>query len=171
MTTSSELVVRASIWLALVGYLAGALHACAPRYGAVWSRVARILWTLGCAALLVHVISAFHVHYLWSHRTALDETARRTAELTGRATGAGLYLNYLFAVLWALDAAWWWRGLEAYRRRSPIVVVALHGFLFFMVFNGTVVFASGPVRWLGVAIAILLAGALLIFRPWRGVAP
>ena len=127
------------------------------------------MWTLGCAALLVHVISAFHVHYQWSHHIALGETARRTAELTGRNTGAGLYLNYLFALLWAVDAAWWWRDLEIYGRRPRAVVVALHGFMFFMVFNGTVVFASGPVRWLGVGITILLAGTLLVFRPWRSV--
>ena len=170
--TPAELLVRASVWLALVGYLAGALHACAPRRGAGWSRAARVAWTLGCVAFLVHVVSAFHVYFEWSHTIALEETTRQTAALTGRDTGAGLYLNYLFTALWTLDVAWWWRGgLEAYRARPAALAVALHGFLFFMVFNGTVVFGDGPVRWLGVGITLLLAAALLTFRPWRSPAP
>ena len=40
-----------------------------------------------------------------------------------------------------------------------------------MVFNGTVVFGEGPVRWLGVGITLLLAAALVISRPWKSRAP
>ena len=37
----------------------------------------------------MHVISAFHVHYQWSHAIALRETARETAEVIGREAGGG----------------------------------------------------------------------------------
>src|SRR6266700_4246784 len=38
-----------------------------------------------------HVVSAFHFHHHWSHAAEYEETARRTAELFGVRSGAGLY--------------------------------------------------------------------------------
>ncbi len=166
--TAGDLVVRLSVWLALVGYAAGALYACHGSCGDRCARRARNLWTLGCLAFAVHVLSAFQVNYAWSHAIALEQTARQTAELTGRNTGVGLYLNYLFTVLWIGDAVWWWRGLPSYRERPGALVATLHGFWFFMMFNGTVVFATGPSRWIGVAISLALAATLARHRPWRG---
>lgn len=149
-----DIVVRGSVWLAVLCYPAGpALHLCAPR-------LLRIVWTVGCLAFLVHVVSSFHVHYGWSHEQALRETARQTAELTGRAVGAGLYANYLFAALWVLDAVWCWRNPLSHRGRAASIDVGLHGFLLFILFNGTVVFARGPVRWLGLAVTLVGAAAL-----------
>ena len=52
---------------------------------------------------------------------------------------------------WAGDCAYWWvAGLNAYRRRPRVVSVALHAFLLFMMFNATVVFATGATRWIGI---------------------
>ena len=48
--------------------------------------------------------------------------------------------------------------------------IRYYSFFFFMVFNGTVVFGQGAVRWLGVAITLLLLGTLVTTRPWRTVA-
>lgn len=160
MSGAGELLVRASVWLALIGYLAGALDACAPGlWGPRGSRIARVGWTVGLAAFLVHVASAFHVHYAWSHHVALQETARQTAESTGSATGFGLYLNYLFTLVWGLDVAWSWSAREPQRRRRAWVVAAIHGFMFFMVLNGSVVFGSGFVRVLGGLICLTLFAA------------
>lgn len=53
------------------------------------------------------------------------------------------------------DLLWWWRGgLDSYRRRPLWVAVAWHAFLFFIVFNATVVFASGFVRWAGLCVCL-----------------
>jgi hypothetical protein len=160
-----DVVVRGSVWLAVVCYPAGP----AGRLGA--PRLLRAVWTIGCLGFLVHVASAFHVHHGWSHAAALRETARQTAELTGRAVGAGLYVNYLFAVLWSLDAAWWWRNPASHRRRPGWVEVGLHVFLLFVVFNGAVVFARGPVRWLGVAVTLIAVATLVLTHAVRGEDP
>lgn len=38
-------------------------------------------------------------------RALYAATARRTLDMTGLASGAGLYLNYLFVAVWIADAA------------------------------------------------------------------
>ena len=72
--------------------------------------------------------------------------------------GGGLYVNYALTAFWVADVCYWWgRGLEAYRRRPWPLVIAWHAFLLFIVFNATVVFASGFVRWadLGLCVALI----------------
>lgn len=125
-------------------------------------RIFRVLWTLGCLAFGVHVACAFHFVHGWSHADAYRATARQTAELTGVASGLGLYLNYTFLVAWAADVLWRWGASE--RRRRPIWAAGgIHAFLAFMWFNATVVFPIGPTRWAGVA-AFGLIGALGVRR-------
>jgi hypothetical protein len=143
-------IVRATIWLALLCYVAGPAGAAREPGAAV--RSARIVWTVGCAAYLLHVASAFEVFYRWSHRVAVDETARQVAELTGRALGAGLWLNYLFTLVWVVDALAWWRDAVGYRRRSVPRIWLLHGFFLFMIANATVLFGQGAVRALGLVV-------------------
>ena len=55
----------------------------------------------------MHVAAAFHYYYEWSHAVGLAETARQTEELTGMASGSGLYLNYLFTLVWLADGIYW----------------------------------------------------------------
>lgn len=157
ITVTGELATRVTIWLALAGYLAGPISALLGRAHPGWQRRARILYSFGLGFFLAHVALAFHVYYGWSHRVAYFETARQTLEATGRDSGSGIYLNYLFTLLWSFDVAdWWRRGAVGFRRRPPWVDLALHGFFLFMAFNATVVFETGPVRWAGVAASVLL---------------
>ena len=160
---NGDFVVRASVWLAVLCYPAGpAGRLCAPR-------LMRFVWTVGCLAFLLHVASAFHVHYHWSHAVAVRETARQTAELTGRAVGAGIWVNYLFAALWALDVAWIWRDPAGHGRRAAGIDLGLHAFLLFVLFNGTVIFAHGPVRALGLSVTLAgIASLVAAHRPRRG---
>jgi hypothetical protein len=164
--SGADAVVRASVWLAVLCYPAGP----AGRLGRL-PRLARAAWTAGCLAFLVHVAASFHVHYGWSHTVALRETARQTAELTGHAVGAGLYVNYLFAALWALDALWWWRDPRSHRGRAAAIDLGLHAFLLFVLFNGTVVFARGPVRWLGAAATLAGVATLAAAHARRRTGP
>lgn len=43
----------------------------------------------------------------------------------------------------------------------------LHGFMLFMIFNGTIVYETGFIRWAGSGLLLLLGG-LWIAAQWRG---
>ncbi len=100
--------------------------------------IARATWTLGCALYLVHVAAAFQFVHHWSHDAAYRETARQTAALFGWNWGGGIYFNYLFTLIWIVDAAWWQRGLSAYRERPRYISIGVHVFFAFMFFNAIV---------------------------------
>ena len=155
MDLDGETLTRWTVRVALLLYAATlVLRLARPQQG----KLARWLWAIGCALFLAHVAAAFHYFHGWSHRHAYDETARQTGELVGTYWGGGLYLNYLFTLGWAADAAWWWwGGLAAYDRRPRWIVVLLHGFMFFMAFNATVVFEQGPVRWTAALVTLVVA--------------
>ena len=121
-----------------------------------FDRWARVLWTVGCISYLTHVGCAFEGFYKWSNQVAYAETARQTAERFGVVVGSGIYWNYLFTALWVADAAWWWRGLVAYRARPFLVHRAVGSFMAFMFFIGVVVFPTGAIRYWGVAGTVLL---------------
>lgn len=150
--TLGALLTKLSIWLALCAYAVGAGTLLLARRRSRSITRARFAWTLGAAFFLAHVVSAFTYYHHWSHAAAYRETALRTSELTGLSWGGGIYLNYVFALAWLADVAWWWLASESFARRSPKLTAIWQGFMFFMVFNGTVVFGPGPVRWLGVLI-------------------
>jgi hypothetical protein len=126
----------------------------------------RIVWTAGLLLSAVHIAAAFAFHHNWSHENAWEDTARQTAELFGFYWGGGLYFNYLFAVVWTIDVGWLWLDRDSYLSRPRFVAVAIHSFLAFMFFNGTVVFGSGWTRWSGIAATI---GLVLLWwlKPWR----
>jgi len=145
-------LTRLSIWLALCGYAAGAGMMLLSRRRARWLAGARLAWTFGCAFFLAHVASAFAYYHHWSHAAAYQDTAWQTGELIGVNWGGGIYLNYLFALAWVADVAWWWLAPASFAARSPKLTAIWQGFFFFMVFNGTIVFGDGPVRWFGVVI-------------------
>lgn len=123
-------------------------------------RSARLTWTVACAFYLAHVWAAFQYVHHWSHTAAYQHTALTAG------WGIGLYFNYLFTILWIADVLWWWRGLTSYRNRPAWVSASIHWFFAFMFFNATVVFATGFVRWVGVAATLVLA-AIAIRRRRR----
>ena len=92
--------------------------------------------TVALIVYIVHVCCAFEYFYAWSHAVAVRETARQTSDLFGVNSGAGLYLNYLFTVLWAAHAVLWWRRADG---SLPHGTRAIHAFLIFMIVNATVV--------------------------------
>jgi hypothetical protein len=154
-----ELLTRVTIWIALSGYALGAASLIVAWKKPRLLRLARVAWTAGCLVYLAHVFCAFHFYHDWSHSTAYQETARQTADTVGLEFGAGLFVTYAFTVAWVTDVtAWWARGLDSYLRRSRILLFIWHAFFAFIVFNGTVVFESGPSRWFGLALCLSLAG-------------
>ncbi len=155
--SKGELLTRITVWLALVGYAIGATVYLLSRGRRNWDVVARMTWTAGCVSLLVHVGCAFHYYYAWSQAAAYRETARQTAEVTGFDWGGGLFINYALITGWVMDVAWWWRGLDDYRNRPRWLAAAWQGFLIFIIFNATVVFETGPLRWIGLGFCLWLA--------------
>jgi hypothetical protein len=99
----------------------------------------RLASTTGLATYLVHVVCAFHFFHDWSHSTAYRETARQTEELFGLYWGGGLYLNYLFTMLWAADCAIAWFPSLSRTRAMLRARFVMHVFLSFIVLNATVV--------------------------------
>jgi hypothetical protein len=153
-----ESLTRLSVWLALVGYGAGAGLLLLARSRQRWLDGARWAWTIGCGFMVAHVALAFGSHHHWSHVDAYLQTARRTDEMIGARWGGGIYFNYVFIAAWIADAAWWWVAPSSFARRPRWLTSIWHGFAFFMVFNGAVIFAMGPVRWFGA----LICGCLVV---------
>jgi hypothetical protein len=149
-----ELATLWTVRLALLAYFAGgALRASPP--DAAWWRAGRLAWSGGCVLYLAHVACAFHFFYAWSHSAAYHRTAAQTLATTGWNWGGGLYLNYLFTAVWLADSLWWWR--QPARRRIRWLEIVVQLFMWFMVFNATVVFGHGAVRWFGLVGCGLLA--------------
>jgi hypothetical protein len=155
-----ELLTRWTIRLALALYVTGIVLRVRARGRRSWLVLARLTWVAGCAFFFVHVGCAFQFFHAWSHRAAYEATARQTAEVVGLAWGGGLYVNYVFAGVWAADACWWlfWPG--SYQTRSHVIEVAVQGFLGFVAFNATVLFGAGALRWTGLTTALLLVALL-----------
>jgi hypothetical protein len=158
MMPVDEMLTRWMIRLALVLYAAGLAAILLGRRRRELLDEARLVWTAGCVCLWLHLGAAFHFYHDWSHRAAYEDTARDTAAAIGIAFGEGVYLNYLFAVVWTVDVFLWWRqGPNAPFVRPAWQNWLVHGFLLFIAFNATVTFGEGAVRWIAVALFAVLA--------------
>ena len=158
-----EFLTRGTIWITILAYVIGSLIFAFAAKTAWGDAAVRIAWTFACAILFVHLIAAFHFYHGWSHHAAYLDTARQTREVVGLNWGGGLFINYALLVAWTLDLAWWWRkGLTSYRLRPRPLITAWHGLLIFIIFNATVVFKDGVVRWIGLAVCIVLVFSWLV---------
>jgi hypothetical protein len=166
---SGEFLTRGTIWLSILAYVVGSLTFTISRGRSTVDSVTRLIWTIAVAALVAHYIFAFQFYHGWSHDAAYSETARQTAEVFVINWGGGLFINYTVLMLWMGDIGWWWvGGLNSYRSRKPwSAVVVWHAFLIFIIFNATVVFKDGPVRWLGVAICVCVSLSWLLINRSR----
>lgn len=119
--------------------------------------VDRIAWSVACGFFVAHVACAFWFKHDLSHAAALADTARRTREMLGFAFGEGIYFSYLFTLVWIADAVWWNVAPENYRERARLLHYGVHTYMFFIAFNGAIIFEGGVTRWGGIAACILLA--------------
>lgn len=146
-----ELLVRGTAWLSFVFYCSSILM---QLQGKAWTWV-RLLWSFAALVFAIHVALAFQLVHLWSH----DAAWQATEEQGG--VGEGVYLNYLVLAIWLMDVGWWWIKPQQYLHRSRWISVTINVFFLFMWFNAAVIFAKGPMRWLGVAGFVILAWAWL----------
>lgn len=115
-----------------------------------------LLWTSGCVCYIAHVALAFEYEHHWSHQSALQHTAEETARVTGIARGEGVWVNYLFTIIWVADVA---RLSVARIRNKPTwkrIDLGVQFFFAFIVFNATVVFGPTLYRILAVPIGLAL---------------
>lgn len=166
MINTGELLTRGTIWVAIVAYAIGSALLVFARNRSQWLSAARAAWTIGCISLVAHFIFAFQFYHNWSHALAYRDTARQTEEVVGLNWGGGLFINYAVLAGWIVDIGWWWlHGINSYLTRRWPLVLLWHAFLIFIIFNATVVFKSGIVRWAGLAISLcLVASWILIVR-------
>lgn len=150
--STGDFLTRATIWFAMLVWTGGIVI---PGEGR--ARLSRWFWTAGLLLYVIHIFFAYSEFYQWSHRVAWESTARDTLEMTGMDSGFGLLVNYAFALVLAIDVFRQWK--EGGRKGAPWI----DGLVIFMIANGAIVFASGPVRWLGTALLASILCALL----WR----
>jgi hypothetical protein len=115
--------------------------------------VLQCIWTAGCLLFITHVLCAFHFTHHWSHSHAWEHTAAETQRLMGFSFGDGIYFSYLFLALWVADVALLWLNVQ----RPTWLAGGIYAFLFFIAFNGAIVFEDGPSRPVGMAVVAILA--------------
>ena len=154
-------LTRFTVRLALLYYAAAATLMLLLRR-TEWSassgrgRAARWCWTLAWATYAVHLLTAFGVYHHWSHADAVEHTR----EISG--FGAGIWFSHSFTALWSADVLFWWLRPERYAARSVWIDRLLHGFMAFIIFNATVVYEHGPIRWAGIVLFSELAAVWLV---------
>jgi hypothetical protein len=126
-----DLLVRGTAWTSFACYLMTLIG---------WTRrfkpkLLRRLWTLGWGIFVIHVSLAFHLVHHWSHDAAW------TATKVQGGLGAGIYFNYAVLIVWLIEVVWWWLWPVTYLTRSRWKSALIQGFLLFIWFNATVVFA------------------------------
>ena len=156
-----DLLIRDTIRLALAYYFVAAVLMLRLR-PAEWldspaSKLARCCWSLAWLAFALHVAAAYHFFHHWNQGHALEHTRA----ISGVAWG--LFVSYAFTALWGLDALAWWFWPGWYASRPAWVGWTVHGFMAFILFNGTVVYEKGLIVWAGAAMFLVL-GTLLLRR-------
>ena len=73
----------------------------------------------------------------------------------------GIYVNYVFLLVWLADVCWWWIAPATHRSR-PLGIEGARFFAFtFMFVNGAIVFASGAGRVVGlISVGVAFVGYL-----------
>lgn len=146
----------------LVATAAWAIGEALMRRSVSLDRLARTLWTVGAALAIVHIVLAFDLVYGWNHEAAVEATVRQSADRFGLGWRGGIYVNYVFVVLWLADVCWWWIAPLSHRSRARSIEGARFIAFTFMFVNGAIVFASGLGRLVGViSVAIALVGYLM----------
>jgi hypothetical protein len=164
--TIGEVLTHWTVYIAFASY-ASSWVVPLNRFGASAHLIAKLLRTLACVLLVLHVLLAFGTYHGWSHRAACEHTARATDIRLGLNWGGGVYFNYALLVVWIADTLCCWLWSQSYEKRWIGFVWATDGFIAFMWFNATVVFGTGLIRWAGLIVCLWLAMQYATTRPCR----
>jgi hypothetical protein len=153
----------------IVATIAWATGEVMMRRSASHDRLARAIWTMGLALALLHVVVAFQFVYKWNHEAAISATVQQAADRFGQGWRGGIYVNYVFLLIWCADVCWWWIAPGSHASRALGLEVARVAVFLFMFINGAVVFATGVGRLVGAA-AVTVVLVRWLARG-RGVVP
>ena len=142
----SHPLISSTIYGSLLCYLVAVVCWVSKRRGESY----RVLWSLGCLFMWGHALAAFHFYHHWSHANAVELTAKETEAVLGEPFGNGIWFSYALLVVWAIDAVLCWIPQFNDSRLRRLLSWSVHLYAFFILFNGTVIFESGPVRWGGI---------------------
>ncbi|PAY17519.1 hypothetical protein CKO51_20870 [Rhodopirellula sp. SM50] len=170
------LLVRVSVWLACVAWFAGAFcRLLSAQQGQTPADLRREqqsveaaygwLWLVGSLLLCIHIAASYGFVHHWSHRDAVEVTARESFRVTGISAGWGVYVNFLFALVWLGYSI----ALVATRRRDKVIDRSVYVFLAIIFGFATVVFEAGVIRY--AALAAFLALVVLHVRIKSAGAP
>ncbi|WP_254510004.1 hypothetical protein [Anatilimnocola floriformis] len=157
----------------LVVYFAALLCNSAPRAGKIETLASRKkfawlrwIWTAGCLLFIAHVACAFQFTHHWSHTHAWEHTAAETKRMMGFAFGNGIYVSYCFLLLWVADVALQWLNVA----RPAWLLTAAYLFMFFIAFNGAIIFEDGPTRPVGIVVCAVVLLPIAAWFVWKQVA-
>ena len=157
------LLVRVSVWLASIAWFIGAV--CRQRASKssttksdsshpreTLEKIYRWSWLVGSLFMFVHIISSYGFVHHWSHQAAVLHTADVSFETTGIRAGWGVYVNFLFALLWLIYSS----TMIFAARRIPIIDLVVFVFLAVIIACATIVFETGVIRLVALAAALFL---------------
>ena len=165
MTDATTFAGSASLWavrdamVIMVAVLAAEL-----RGATATNRMIAWLWLSGALFALAHSVGSLMTFHHGSQAAALESTAVQTEQLLGFRFGAGLYVNYLFVVVWLADAAFRLIAPSRYALLPTWYRSLVIGFLVFIAINGAIVFKSGWIRMVGIGCVCMLGMLKLVQR-------
>lgn len=152
--------METSLWAIRVSMILMVVVLAAEMRGAKSTNLAiALLWLTGAMLALVHSIGALLTFHQGSQLAAYESTAKQTEQLLGFRFGAGLYVNYLFVIVWQADAAFRLLMPKRYPDFPSWIRYGVTGFLVFIAINGAIVFQGGVTRYVGIG-CLLFLGAL-----------
>lgn len=150
-----------TIWLALAGFVAGQAGIGRHRRTGIAPSWLWPVWCFGVIACGIHILIAMGSHHHWSHASAVADTARQTEDVYGLAWGGGVYVNYVFVMVWLSELVWWRLAPQRYLNQPAWSRWALRGFYLVVVANAAVIFAAPDRLVAGIAVTAALVAAWL----------
>ncbi len=162
--------MEASLWAIRISMILMVVVLAAEMRGAKSTNLAiSLLWFSGALLALAHSFGALATFHNGSQVVAFESTAKQTEQLLGIRFGAGLYVNYLFVIVWNADAAIRLLQPKRYPFSPKWYRYGVTGFLVFIAINGSIVFQAGWTRYVGIG-CLLFLGALAWAKRNRGFA-
>jgi hypothetical protein len=82
---SGDFLTRWTVRLALALYVLDLTLRARAEGRRFLQSIARLAWTAGCLAFLLHLVCAFQFYHYWSHAAAHEATAQQSAEVVSLA--------------------------------------------------------------------------------------
>ena len=151
-----SLALYGTIWIALILFCIGEPGRRDLDAGRVPAPLTWWAYAIGAVILIAHMVIAMGVAHNWSHQSSVDATARQTYAVYGLNWGGGVFMNYVFAALWLIEAIRWQIRSATPTPRRAAIVWSIRIFYLVMILNAAVIFTPAPRRYAGAAMVLYL---------------